>query len=414
MLYYLTQVRRCKKKHSLLHHGKFLDLLPFAARYCIKIAVFYEFQDMVDRNSDKEKGGKKSSKYWAEAYKNIQDYYLHLQGESGALHANVNANANRVPMNRNSIKNLMDIESESQVTGVPSLSSAGVGGGQEDESASANADIDYTRTRSQESINDGDDGSSMMPPPPPDSDGVEVALVYSPKSGGKNIVDPPRLISESSKESQSQDQTISDYRNFMTHSEDMLQQCRAVADLLNIKLLLTDYAMALRSLSDVGAGKENPEDVTFAHIAKQIRTHSQIFLTRSSSLSGSSSTSIGTGQDPTWLFLAYVARQQLVISEFLQRHPIRISSNHLTTLDKETPMYCNAFHHYITCCEAFLRLGVSVNRARVDWQAVDEAQLESEGNDGRQRYVGCVGGQDLVDAWKEESSRDHQGKIFTT
>ena len=85
-------------------------------------------------------------------------------------------------------------------------------------------------------------------------------------------------------------------------------------------------------------------------------------------------------------------------------------SNHLTTLDKETPVYCNAFHHYISCGEAFLRLGASVKRARSDWQTGKDSQVDTDGNDGRQRYVGCLGSQDLVVAWNEESSRDHQGK----
>ena len=412
MLYYLTQVRRCKRKHSLLHHGKFEDLLPFAARYCMKIAVFYEFQGVADTDRVK-----KSSKYWAEAYKNVQDYYLHLQGESETNRVHdVHVHGNVLPAYAG--KNLMDMETESQLTGATSISSAGGGGGREDGDGDAGGTAaisegdNMTSTRSQE-IEGGEDGLALSPPPPPSpgvppsssDDGVEVALVYSPKSGnGKLTVDPPKLLSEGSKEFH---EHISNDWNVMTHSEDMLQQCRAVADLLNIKLLLTDYAMALRSLSNFTSGKESPEDVTFAHIAKQIRTHSQIFLSTPSSLSASPSISVG---DPSWLFLAYVARQRLVISEFLQRYPIRVPSNHLTTLDKETPVYCNAFHHYISCGEAFLRLGASVKRARSDWQTGKDSQVDTDGNDGRQRYVGCLGSQDLVVAWNEESSRDHQGK----
>lgn len=75
MLFYLTQVRRCKRKYASLHHGTFADLLPYAARYCIKIALFHEFQAAMDQERSE-----KSTRYWSEAYRNVRQYNQYLQG----------------------------------------------------------------------------------------------------------------------------------------------------------------------------------------------------------------------------------------------------------------------------------------------------------------------------------------------
>ncbi len=460
MLYYLTQVRRCKRKHSLLHHGKFIDLLPFAARYCIKIAIFYEFQGVRARLNHHRGSGtgtvapsasvghahtdvhtdriQKSAKYWAEAYKNIQDYYIHLQSEHASLSTS-SIDRGGLQGSVLGMQNLMDAETESQITGATSISVSSNHGQSQEESSNRTIGMRGGTSQDTEETEEGipppppmdagDGSQSPSVPPTSSDDGVEVALVYSPKSKhGKLSVDPPPLSLEDANAAGGSVHA----EVVQTYSDDMLQQCRAVADLLNLKLLLTAYAMAIRGVSqgmNTGTMKESPEDVTFAHIAKQIRTHAQIFLSVPSTLSfstvppPSSSSSMNAVQggggaagstgihDPSWLFLAYVARQRAVISEFLQKYPVKIPSNQLTTLDEETPLYCNASQHYVSCAEAFLKLGASVKKAR--WNSENggkDYQVDNDGNDGRQRYIGCLAQQDLVDAWKEELGRDHQGE----
>lgn len=414
MLYYLTQVRRCKRKHSMLHHGKFIDLLPFAARYCVKIAVFYEFQSFVDPDR-----AKKSSKYWAEAYKNIQDYYLHLQKET---EINYGGNRSGGMATVHAGRSLMDVERGSQVTGNTSIASIGenigVGVGVEREDVNTEAIAIAASLRENNSLKSdhggeqGEDYGTELPPPPPplgpppsSGDGVEVALVYSPNTGGgKLAIDPHNSLHQKSKEVSVH---VSEDGNIMTHSEDMIHQCRAIADLLNIKLLLTNYAAAINSSSETSVGQDSPEDNTFATIMKQIRTHYQIFLSATPSSASFSGNSVN---DAHWYFLSFVARQRLVVSEFLEQHTLKLPSNHFATLDEETLLYCNASDHYISCAQSFLRLGVSVERAQTKYQSNKEGQSENDLNDGRQRFIGCLSNQDLIAAWDEELKHDHNGE----
>ena len=385
MLYYLTQVRRCKRKHASLHHGTFVDLLPYAARYCIKIALFYEFQAAMDQER-----GEKSARYWSEAYRNVRQYYQYLQGKSIS--------------NSTVMKHVNEAETENLVT------MAAVSDDSETVAIDSLADL-YMSTNK----------NSIPPRPPtptPDSlpssesdDGVEVALMYSPRTGsGKISIDPDNNESEKKIETPAELVHESDKRRgvvaggkVLIYSEDMIQQCRAVADIINIKLLLTNYASAIRSLgnaiSPISPNSDKSQASPFTNLATQISTHAQVFLSSPRSLSKSRSENVF---DLQWYFLSFVARQRLVVSEFLEKYPI--SKNLSVHVDIETASICNSCSQYMACGEAYLKLGASVARNLGNGQGTS-----SEGSDDKQRFVGCLSNQDIAAVWDIESKKDHLG-----
>jgi len=385
MLYYLTQVRRCKRKHASLHHGTFVELLPYAARYCIKIALFYEFQACTDQER-----GEKSTRHWREAYRNVRQYYQYLQGKT--------------IVNSAVMKHVNDAETENLVT------TTVVSDDSETAAIDSLADP-YMNTN-------GAPPPPPPPPPPPDSlpssesdDGVEVALMYSPRTGnGKISIDPdknesdkkngipPELVNESDK-----NRGLASGGKILTHSEDMIQQCRAVADIVNIKLLLTNYASAIRSLanadSPLSPNSDKSQANPFTSLAMQISTHAQVFLSTPRSLSKSRSEN---AFDPHWYFLSFVARQRLVVSEFLEKYPI--SKNVSVHVDIETASICNSCSQYMSCGEAYLKLASSVIRNLINGQ-----ETISDGADDKRRFVGCLSNQDIAAAWDIESKKDHLG-----
>eukprot|EP00554_Chaetoceros_debilis_P011045 CAMPEP_0194109444 /NCGR_PEP_ID=MMETSP0150-20130528/8927_1 /TAXON_ID=122233 /ORGANISM="Chaetoceros debilis, Strain MM31A-1" /LENGTH=1586 /DNA_ID=CAMNT_0038798395 /DNA_START=209 /DNA_END=4966 /DNA_ORIENTATION=- len=398
MLYYLTQVRRCKRKHSLLRHDKFEDLLPFAARYCIKIAVFYEFQSW----SDKERGAK-SIKYWNEAYRNVRTYYQYLQGESVKLQAIREDGDNSI---------LTDSHSHSRSKDEASRSVASSVGEQ--------TDISHSGTNYTHQMDDNSDDDSLLttdlksshPPPPSQGDGVEVALVGSPRIGNEKMVAIGATSPKENVKKKITDETeqqkimiegdLETETSMMRYSKDMIQQCRAVADLLNIKLLVTCYASAVEATKNSGDSSFVEPACTFEDLADQVRTHSQIFLSSPKSVSENLNSDV-KALDPTWYFLAFVARQRIVLAQFFERQPIL--SLDIQNLSAEVLSYCNALQHYSSYGEIMLKLGQKIKSNPADFKI--DSSVKFSGAE-RQRFVGGLGSQDLMASFQDELSRDHE------
>jgi hypothetical protein len=374
MLYYLTQVRRCKRKYALLHHGKFTELQPYAVRYCIKIAMFYEFQGCID--SERRL---KSSRYWKEAYRILKDYYIYLQG------VNTEKDKNRVDAVSNYARSNERVLIQNR-----------------DNSNSGNISLD------ERNVNESDANSEYMP-----DDGVEVALLDAPRDldseqestftnqsngdGSSAVSAGGRKISEYSESNIDDEQ-----EQIILRSRDMFQQCRSVADMLNIKLLFINYRYAIESNNSNDL--ESSQDFSFKTLARQIKTHIQVFL---SPPNCSSTVHKCNRKDPMWLFLSFVARQRFLISEFLQKYPI--PSNHLTTVDTETLSYCNAFHHYVTCGKIYSRLNEGIqNVFNASHTPMDDKVAPK--HDDKQRFVGGVSEHDTDLSLGEELKRDHLGK----
>lgn len=375
MLYYLTQVRRCKRKYALLHHVKFTELQPYAVRYCIKIAMFYEFQGCVD--SERRQ---KSATYWKEAYRILKDYYLNIKGRNGK-----NETKDQV---KSSAESVSSIEKRQKV---PMKSN---------ENGHENSVTDE--------LNLNDANSEYLP-----DDGVEVALVeprninstqttaplgqqsdeITSRNGGKNEKASRDVLKE----------VGDDGDEMLTRSEDMVQQCLAVADILNIKLLSINYSYAMEWLNrpDSLNDPESRHEFTFQSLSKQIRTHIQVFLSLYNTQPGVSNHDM---KHPIWLYLSFVARQRFVISEFLQRCPI--PSNWSVSSDVETIRYCNAFHHYVTSGKAFLKLHAAVETSSTSTNKSGFHNILAK-NDDKQRFVGCCSAHDIQSTWDKESKQDH-------
>jgi hypothetical protein len=375
MLYYLTQVRRCKRKYSLLHHGKFPELQPFAVRYCIKIAMFYEFQGCV--HSERRE---KSSRYWKEAYRILKDYYLYLQG-----------------IGSDKMKNSVDAVRSVRNNGTVSMENR-------EQSNGGNTLLDDR--------NVSDAHSEYIP-----DDGVEVALLDAPRglnsdqkptSTTQNMDDGSSTVSavERKKSVDSVGNTVDDQEQILIRSRDMFQQCRSVADMLNIKLLLINYGHAVESLnkSNNTNSVESSHDFTFKTIARQIRTHIQVFLSPPNNSSVVHNYNL---KDPMLLFLSFVARQRFVMSEFLQKHPI--PSNLSASIDVDTLSYCNAFHHYVTCGKMYLRLDEAMQKV-INESLTPIRDKVPPKHDDRQRFVGGASLHDIELSLDAESKRDQLGK----
>jgi len=426
MSYYLTQVRRCKKKHSNLHHDKFMELLPVAARYCFKIGVFYEFQ----MHDDQTRAGK-SAKYWMEAYQNVLDYYRYLQ----ALYRRQNRQSTSPSRKANTV-----ILSSSSGGGddmkkmvVSSPASAGV--------------INTVQTNVSESIPDDSEiqcntenmvlsryaGEEDHPPPPQpstpssQSDGVEVALVYSPRTGNGGITIGAKSPSKQKKTQLKTQNIMGDDESLLIQSRlgDMIHQCRKVADWLNVKLLLMTSGVILKATAEPKLQYETEE--YFASIVLQIRRHCQVFLSKPWSLCYDDEDGIQWEKDdgrcvtdPAWHFWQYASQQRLVLHQFTQR--IFTCWNAMDSLNFDERKQCSASFQSAAAGETLLKLRLAIRREKIRLGAndvkcanvtflADALKRVNNSNSGegekRQRFVGSLCGSDLITKFLEEASRDH-------
>lgn len=399
MLYYLTQVRRCKRKYASLHHDQIPDLLPFAIRYCIKIAVFYEFQAHVDD----ERGGK-SIKYWNAAYNYVQHYYSNLQGKYRTKDTAL-SNAN----DATTIEDSKPVDHMSSL--LTSMSSPSTDQGEINEEETkveiANDQIKEhlaNMTVEEDTHNEG----NVYPLPPASasskpSNSIDVALAEGSSLDEKlenDFENQKTFVTEKIKMDAKELDALSlptiapksedDENLLMCHSEDMIYQCRSVADWVNMKILLNAYVSATKRVDDIESSQKD-----FSHIVNQMRTHSAVFMRKLKEKKGSDR------NYPTWYFMKFVARQRLVVAQFLEHHSPPERSFLLNNV--EIMSYCNKCNHYISAGDAYVRYESSLNDAK---NASSEVNHVSN-SDERQRYVGGLGSHELESILKDECKHDH-------
>jgi len=400
MLYYLTQVRRCKRKYASLHHDQIVDLLPFAARYSIKIAVFYEFQAHVDD----ERGGK-SIKYWNEAYRYVQQYFLHLQGK-------YKGREDRLIGTTNTGDSKADEHVSPMPTTKTSLSSDQGELNEEDTNVEvANGQIQEIMVNmSSDEYDRAEDNVQQSSPTSPSSiqssNSVEVALVEessmdendilgvhkkSQNEAASNIdvnkVDTPNRQTFASKRDE-KDNLL------MCHSDDMIHQCRSVADWVNMKIILNDHVSATKYADDIELSQKN-----FTHIVNQMRTHSAVFMKKVKEEKESNR------NYPTWYFMKFVARQRLVVAQFLEHHPP--PEDAFMSNNVEIRSYFDTCNYYISAGDAYLQYELVLKNSK----SVNTELNHVGACDERQRYVGGLGSHELESILKEECQYDHLGKL---
>ncbi len=443
-LYYLTQVRRFKRKYALLHHDKIYDLLPLAIRYCIKIAIFYEFQCCSlnastgtgkmssNAGSSSSSGGggdnttleeeklkrEKSIKYWKEAYKNVIDYYTFIVEKEIELRGNDNIYSQKMIMKSisedgmhspsNVRKGMMktdDIDVGDEV--VNDVSHKKVSSG------TAEMKVDTQHLITSPTLE-----SQLLPPPPPSTPvqgGVEVALSGV---GGVTI----GAKTPNNKDFNNNNSYDEESMTKLTHSEDMIHQCRAVADWLNVKILLLTLS---KTKTDIGNDNINLEGVVA--IANQVRKHSQVFLSKPLTLSYGSydleENTIRHLEDPAWYFWQYVAHQRQVLSEFMEQHVNIPSDILIKSLRNAMRGQFSASKHYIATGESLLQLGLAVKNEAICKEKRSNKELSMKRRsdinslDNRQRFVGSLAHSELLTLFNEERRRSHTGvyeNIFYT
>ena len=408
MLYYLTQVRRSKRKLSMLHHEKYVDLLPIAARYSIKIAIFYEFQSCCD-----DSRSAKSTKYWTQAYKFVSEYYRHLQRlclESGKSQLRMGAKKNALRQS-NSIR---DVAFDHERT------------------------LESTQLESKYSLDTSDDGVPQTPkpdvppppPPPPEEEGgVEVAINYSPRAGTDGVTigaKTPNGRKKSEKDDDTATTVNEEYGVSQTHSKDMIHQCRGVADWINLKLLLQAHSSSMNALYssqlDSNSGIVSDEfdgDAKFSSLVSQIRKHCQVFLSRPCSLTKQGEGKLDDDKDvfdPVWNYWYYVSQQRLVLSQFLERHSIPLSAKE--DLNHEALVYSSTAKQYALAGEASLKMSYAIVREKRRAEKLNNGKQKTgrigSTSDDKQRFVGGLSAFDLESKFQEECRRDHTGMYLTS
>ena len=170
--------------------------------------------------------------------------------------------------------------------------------------------------------------------------------------------------------------------------DDMIHQCRAVADWLNLKILTAGFVS--RTASGLLAA------------ASQWRHHSAVFCSSKIQLSASI---------PAWLELSYVVRQRLVVSEMVERHPPAAFGELGKDCD-EVLLRCSAWRNYESAAEAMLRLSTALQRATTATEPGDSVRKEAvEGDPMRPVYVGGLGSEGLIPVLAEERRVVHKGRF---
>jgi hypothetical protein len=165
--------------------------------------------------------------------------------------------------------------------------------------------------------------------------------------------------------------------------DDMVQQCRAIAEWLNLKLLLA------------GFGSHTEGGVLAA--ADQWRQHSRVFCSRRYH----SKTAFASEE---WFDWAYIARQRLVMSQLVERHPPKALGNLGNEYD-EILLRCSPWRTCQAAAEAMLRLAFEMDKAKAN--SLDHSE---RGDPMRARFVGSFNSEELNQRLQEESRVAHRGK----
>lgn len=379
LLYYLCQARRTKDKlYKLLAtdnlHDKFpprsrnhagndsssssghppSQLLPLVVRYCFKIAIFYEFQCKYE----------KSLRFTAEAYRSITKYYQWLL-----------------------LSKQQQQHDRPKVT-VDSSISAGDGGN----------DVDLIDEETTAKMPSTSSVSSTVETTTNTGDSVEVELTEGgPSDRTSGLEKQPLGVGGGGG---------GDLWSHVVPAppEDMLYQCRAVADWLNLKLL----ASGLASHTEGGL-------LAAAH---QWRLHSRVFC---STLRYSSSKLQQQQQnhhqqnikeeEEDWFDWSYISRQRVVMSQLVERHPPKALGDLGNDFD-EVVLRCSPWRSYESAAEAMLRLAREMDKARAhDKYAFREHQTEKS-DAIRARYVGGLSTDGLRLDFVKECSVNHREKAL--
>lgn len=319
--YYLHQTRRTKHKLFKLGPTRGSPLsLPLSIRYCFKIAMLYEFQWKQE----------KSLKFLVEAYRHVETYYRYLLQQ----------------------RNLEDGEDAAGGCG------EAISDNDNNKKKEDPVKISVSNHSSSETANTaGTDGTG---------EGVELALQSPASANHNNKTDDMDLLL------------------LKSHAppEDMVHQCRAVADWLNFKILQSGF------VSHTEGG--------LLAASTQWQKHSQAFC--------SPRRSFVCSPDHAWLDWSYVAHQRVVVSQLLERHPPNALGG-LGNLFDEVILRCSPWRTYQSAAEALLKLGSEVQKS---------AGKIAEGSDGvdkmRTRYVGGLDNTGYTPKLQEETKVNHRGE----
>lgn len=174
--------------------------------------------------------------------------------------------------------------------------------------------------------------------------------------------------------------------------EDMIYQCRKIADWLNFKI--------------VQSGLISHTEGGLLAVSRQWQKHSQAFCSARRSFL---STSSKFAKD-AWLDWAYVAHQRMVVSQLLERNPPQAVSGTRNDSD-EILLRCSPWRTYEATAEAILRLGADIRRHIADQQTLSQDTVTTTKNDEmRAKYVGGLNADGHVSALADEMKVNHRGK----
>jgi len=171
-------------------------------------------------------------------------------------------------------------------------------------------------------------------------------------------------------------------------SGDILYQCRAVADWLNLKLMSAGFA-------------SHTEGGLLA-AANQWRLHCQVFATRRHS---------AKLKMEDWFEWSYISRQRIVMSQLVERHPPKALGDLGNDFD-EVVLRCSPWRTYEAAAEAMLRFGREMDKARSSGKYPPQPDKTQKMDVGRARFVGGLTADGLALDFYEEYAVNHREKAL--
>ena len=392
--YYLNQVRRAKRKHSLTEEQE-----EYQIRYCFKIATFYEFF-----NSEE-----KALKYYTQAYKSILDYYQYLTQTIGLSNIlpTTSTNTSSLQLNRNRSSSLNSVNKLKTTTN-DTLTSI----------LSQNDEEDDDEQQPYDEEDDDDDEETSYLPNNLMSSSSPTTTTTSHQESIEVTYNTPTLLSSPSQNH--------------NYPPDILHQCRGTADWLNYKLLTFLLAIyqditTLNSTEpteptdplSIPTTKNTPtkttttslETVLMAYMT-QCRRHSQTFFTKLSS-----SQRQEEEEEPSWHYWQYVCQQRMVMAYmgyqlFSSKQKLTYQTNAITQMMAS----CDSWKQYATLAENLLQLDSCLQ---------EEKKLNSSNTSNPQEllhdsssiastvhgwFVGSINDTELQMKLQEECTKNHEGK----
>lgn len=277
----------------------------------------------------------KSLKYLVEAYRYVETYYRYL-------------------LQQRSLQYDDDDDDNMDKDGTDNKDSAMSDGKQ-------GADTFKVSVGSSAANPSGGDGSEM-------GEGVELALTSNNTEEDLMLLKPPKP------------------------PEDMVHQCRAVADWLNFKIL----QFGLVSHTEGG----------LLAASSQWQKHAQAFC--------SPRRSFVCGTENAWLDWSYVAHQRMVISQLVERNPPR-ALGELGNMFDEVLLRCSPWRNYEATAEALLKCGAEVRRRRAGIEGGINKSTDGDGtpavDEMRTRYVGGLDNEGLTPKLEDEVKINHLGTL---